>query len=184
MPIIILEGPDGQGKTTLAKALCDTYNGYYMHASYHKKMASMMSKYIKSILHKAILLHQQGKLVVIDRLTISCIVYERVYRKSRNMRAMIELNKQAMLLLEANAALIFIVNHEANQALEYYKECLADVNRKEMYNDLDDFKRVIKVYDSAYYTLNKQVNYIKKVERKDFYGVINMIGNYYGISKS
>lgn len=75
--IIIIEGCDGTGKTTLAKYLCDKYDGHYIHNTY--RWPKKMPLYHTAALHRAIKLSEE-KLVVIDRLWMSEAIYAEVYR--------------------------------------------------------------------------------------------------------
>jgi len=72
-PIIILEGPDGSGKTTFAK----NAGGHYLHASY--RFRNNMVAYHLWLLKKAIELSETDH-VVIDRWRLSEIVYGNVFR--------------------------------------------------------------------------------------------------------
>jgi thymidylate kinase len=75
--IVIVEGCDGTGKTTLAKYLCDRFDGVYIHNTY--RWPKKMPLYHTAALHRAIKLAEE-KLVVIDRLWMSEAIYAAVYR--------------------------------------------------------------------------------------------------------
>ena len=75
--LIIVDGCDGTGKTTLAQAICDRYNGVYMHNTYRWK--DKMYLYHTAALHRALKL-SKTQLVVIDRLWMSEAIYAEVYR--------------------------------------------------------------------------------------------------------
>lgn len=75
--IIILEGADATGKTTLAKELVKQFNGHYMHLVY--RWPKKMFTYQLAAAHRAIKL-SQDKLVVIDRHWMSEWVYAKVFR--------------------------------------------------------------------------------------------------------
>jgi len=75
--IVIIEGCDGTGKTTLAKKLCEKYDGHYIHNTY--RWPNKMPLYHTAALHRAIKLAEK-KLVVIDRLWMSEAIYAAVYR--------------------------------------------------------------------------------------------------------
>lgn len=76
--IVILEGADGTGKTTLARALCERFDGLYLHGrywptnpwKYHLAMCRIAAR------------ESQHRLVVIDRHWISNNIYARVYKPS------------------------------------------------------------------------------------------------------
>lgn len=75
--IVIVEGCDGTGKTTVAKFLCKKFNGHYIHNTY--RWPTKMPLYHTAALHRAIKLAEE-KLVVIDRLWMSEAIYAAVYR--------------------------------------------------------------------------------------------------------
>ena len=75
--IIVIDGCDGTGKTTLAQAICDRFNGVYIHNTY--RWPSKMPLYHTAALHRAMKL-ARTQLVVIDRLWMSEAIYAEVYR--------------------------------------------------------------------------------------------------------
>lgn len=75
--LIILDGPDGSGKTTLAKEIVRQTDGHYMHLTYRFK--EKMFTYHLANLHRAVKL-SQTKVVVIDRLWMSELCYANAYR--------------------------------------------------------------------------------------------------------
>lgn len=76
--LIILEGPDCCGKTTLAKRLISKYHGAYIHCGYSKGLD--VWKYHTDVLDKAVKLYKK-KLVCIDRHWPSEMVYGQTFRK-------------------------------------------------------------------------------------------------------
>jgi hypothetical protein len=82
--IIVLDGTDCSGKTTLANAMIDRYGGRYLHATYRFK--NQMHLYHLGLLRLAIKYHETtGKMVVIDRWWPSEMVYGDVYRGGRRV---------------------------------------------------------------------------------------------------
>lgn len=77
--VIILEGADASGKTTLANKLIELNNGkgQILHAVYRFK--DKMPLYHMALLRKAIKLGK-NQLVIIDRLHISEYIYAKVFR--------------------------------------------------------------------------------------------------------
>lgn len=75
--IIVLDGPDGVGKTTLAQHFVNHYGAHYIHATYRYK--NKMHVY-----HSAVIMHAlriaQKKLVIIDRWWLSECAYAHVFR--------------------------------------------------------------------------------------------------------
>lgn len=76
-PVIILDGPDCAGKTTLAETFCDLFGGTYIHCEYRFK--GKMDKYHTAVLLKALKLSQTQP-VIIDRFWPSELAYGNVYR--------------------------------------------------------------------------------------------------------
>lgn len=79
--IIVLEGPDGSGKTTLAQHLVKKYDAHYMHLTYRFK--DRMFTYHTAALERALAIEKTGKMVVIDRWWPSINIYDDVFRKRR-----------------------------------------------------------------------------------------------------
>ena len=71
-PAIVLEGPDGSGKTTLAKKLCKVLDLQYMHLTYFNDLDAMHAQFVKA--DKA--LRHGG--VLLDRYIMSNYVYSSV----------------------------------------------------------------------------------------------------------
>ena len=63
--LIVIDGCDGTGKTTLAEAICKRYDGVYIHNTY--RWPQKMPLYHTAALHRALKI-ARTKLVVIDRL--------------------------------------------------------------------------------------------------------------------
>jgi thymidylate kinase len=77
-PIIVLEGPDGSGKTTLGRALAGELHAHYLHCSY--RYANHMHTYHTAVLELALRLAQHRP-VIIDRWWPSEQVYARTFRR-------------------------------------------------------------------------------------------------------
>lgn len=79
--IIILEGTDGGGKSTLAKELQISFSdSFIFHAGYSRDLQKAMPDYHGSILDNAILNHDLGNLVILDRHWPSDCVYRRILK--------------------------------------------------------------------------------------------------------
>lgn len=97
--VVVLEGPDGAGKTTLAEELCKRYDGFYVHRTWRKGM-DVWDHHTEALQIAHARAHQQ--LVVIDRLWPSEAIYGQIYRGEsdykHNSRAMDRvLNRMAAL---------------------------------------------------------------------------------------
>ena len=77
--IVVLEGPDASGKSTLAAAMKDKYGAVVIHAE--RRWLDKMQVYHTAILLKAVdLAFKQNKLVILDRHWPSEEVYGSVFR--------------------------------------------------------------------------------------------------------
>lgn len=77
--IVILEGADGTGKTTLAKALEEKHGYAYIHCTYSSQLVGHMTGYFIGVLSAAIHI-SKTRPVVIDRWRMSELVYGEVFR--------------------------------------------------------------------------------------------------------
>jgi len=78
--IIVLEGVDSTGKSSLAKLFAKELNACYFHASGHKTMHFAMTAHHMSMLHDIEVNLEQGRDVVCDRHWMSEIAYASVLR--------------------------------------------------------------------------------------------------------
>jgi thymidylate kinase len=76
--LILIEGPDGTGKSTLAAQFKKDLGAVVLHQCYRWK--TRMFHYHTAVLRKALKLVDQGQLVVLDRLWPSELLYGQVYR--------------------------------------------------------------------------------------------------------
>lgn len=76
-PIIVVDGPDGTGKTTLCNQIVDKWGAQYLHLTYRFK--DKMSFYHMAALRLA-LRWSQYKPVIIDRWWMSELVYAQAFR--------------------------------------------------------------------------------------------------------
>lgn len=136
--VILLEGPDGSGKTTLANRLIKLFGGgTYIHLTYRFK--DRMPDYHGAMLRKAIRLARKGELVIIDRLHISEAIYAKVYRHGSKWPWMLETFNY--LCEKHNIIKVLCVPKDVNQGLNWFNK--AKEERPEMYDDITD---VIKEY--------------------------------------
>ena len=127
--LIILDGPDGTGKTTLAEFLVKKHDAVYMHLTYRWK--DKMFEYHTAALHKAVKL-STTRLVVIDRLWPSEVCYANAYRggsKWPTMWRMMDrvINKVAGLY-------VICLPHDTREYVEDFQRLKA--SREEMFSDI------------------------------------------------
>jgi thymidylate kinase len=131
--IILIEGPDACGKTTLAQSLMSLIdNAEYLHNSYYPD--TNMEAYSKSFLH---MLSEKAKshVCIVDRSFISTIIYEYVYRQDRSV-----MDTEGLYKLWNDIDLPKIVVKAIGRTPE---RCLEFYNRtkdREMYKDQPDEK--------------------------------------------
>lgn len=133
--MIIIEGADCTGKTTLAKRICETIGGQYFHCSYYPTWN--IETYHRLIGHTAGKLEQQARVpAVIDRFAMSEAAYGAVYRDSPSY------DTEALIeeMIKAYHP-IFIYCHTDSAAEDHQR---MQLSRKEMY---DDISAVLSVFD-------------------------------------
>lgn len=132
--MIILEGPDGTGKTTLANALAHKLNGMVMHAGFDKKWD--IRQFHAAIITGAWFLENAGCPVIIDRWALSEQIYGTVFRggPAYDVREMLRMAQD-----EYNPIFIYCRNEDS---IENHKRNLQQ--REEMY---DDMSEVAPLYD-------------------------------------
>jgi thymidylate kinase len=151
--MIIIEGADCTGKTTLAKRICEEVGGQYFHCSYHPKWN--VEAYHRLIGHTAGKLEEQaGVPTVIDRFAMSEAAYGLVYRNGPSydtaalMQEMIKAYKPTFIFCRTESA---AEDHKRIQQ-----------TRSEMF---DDITEVVNVFDelasSGKYGVNILYDYKK-----------------------
>lgn len=156
--IILIEGPDGSGKTTLAKRLARDYNGIILHQTYRFK--NKIPIYHGAILRKALKLSKE-RLVILDRLHISEYVYGKVFRNENRWPWMTDLFN--ILCKELNIPIIMCLPFSIQQGLEWFEK--AKNERPEMFENI---KEVIQEYID-YYDNNSKLITIYNKENNDLY---------------
>lgn len=134
--IIILDGPDACGKTTLANKFIEKYGGTYIHLTY--RFADKMPLYHMAMLRKALKL-SKTQLVIIDRLHVSEYIYAKVYRGGSKWPWM--LASFNSFCRELGIPIIICAPSTVERGVEWFNA--AKTERPEMY---DDIKEVIKEY--------------------------------------
>ena len=141
--IIIIEGSDGTGKTTLAKYLCKKLNAHYLHATYRFK--NTMFEYHTALLLKAInLIKDTHRPVIIDRHWVSEAVYAEVYRGGSIWGLQGRFVER--VLNRVGGIHIFCLTEDFTTYKKRFKELKR--SRNEMY---DDVSEVAKLYNAIYW---------------------------------
>jgi len=162
--MIILEGADGTGKSTLAHYISGVYKYQPFHCSYDKKWD--IETYHRLILHTAGKLEEQAKVpVIIDRWALSELVYGKQFRDgaSYNVEKIIQEAIDAY-----NPKFVICTNDNVQQNFEKLKE-----QRTEMYHNASDIQKEYlaqiatgqygKKYYNYDYDKNNMVDFCSKV---------------------
>ena len=130
--IIVIDGCDGTGKTTLAEAICKRHDGVYIHNTY--RWPSKMPLYHTAALHRALKL-SRSRLVVIDRLWMSEAIYAEVYRKGSpwpHMGRMID------RIIRKVGGVYILTQSPANHAEKFEQ---LKTEREEMYDNVEHVRK-------------------------------------------
>lgn len=134
--MIIIDGADCTGKTTLAKSICEALGAQYLHCSYDKRWD--MEQYHRLMLHTAGKLEESAKVpVVMDRWALSEHAYGNAYRDGPSYDT-VELMKEAVQAY--NPTLIYCRTDHAAKTHAYMRN-----TRNEMF---DDITKVLAEYDN------------------------------------
>jgi hypothetical protein len=97
--LIIVEGPDASGKTTLAKFIARKHNGLYVHMSGHKEYHPIMTTYHRDWLDNIEWnVKSTGSLVVLDRTWLSELIYGSIFRPNAPLFPFQEFQERIMLM--------------------------------------------------------------------------------------
>lgn len=146
--IILLEGPDHTGKTTLANYFRDNYDAHVMHCTWSKELQPRMDDYLTETIISAMLI-AKNKLVVIDRAWISEYVYDAVFRQKSKLNSLHTRMHKTFLTSDTSFypglfKLIMCLPYDKSDYIDTFDA--AKEKREEMYTNME------KVYD-AYETL-------------------------------
>lgn len=140
---ILIEGPDGSGKSVLARTLKNCFNAEYFHNTYEPDDNNFLAQnthllhYLETTLDNAI----------IDRWLPSEYVYGNVFRdKSR-----IPTVEQIANSLHLFNHVIFCLPYDYNKYIESFKKCLN--NRDEYIKKIDTMTKIYYSYQDLYLQL-------------------------------
>ena len=124
---ILLEGPDGSGKTTLAKILCETFKMEYLHFKhesdddYYDDLLNSTDEYLRNSTHN----------ILVDRFIPSEIVYGNVLRKSSRVDVGSPFCNKMVDIFDH---IIFCLPGDKDAYLKSFRNCVN--NREEMVTDV------------------------------------------------
>ena len=135
--IIVLEGPDGSGKSTIAEYIKDTYGATIIHHTWSPWLEENMQQYHIDGITKAIHL-AENELVILDRSWISELIYSHVFRDGSNWPSLHELGRN--LLKQNNAAYILCLPNDLQAYIKHFEQLCS--NRNEMFTNSNLMKSV------------------------------------------
>jgi len=151
-PIIILEGADATGKTTLAREI----GGHYIHATYNKDLSGVMVEYHLGLLDAAVVLSEHSH-VVIDRWRMSEIVYGNVFRDGPEQD-----HRTGKLYSRANDfGATFVCCHPTNKQdyIDHFNT--VKKTRSEMFDSMievyDEYERQIKILERKFEVIRHDI---------------------------
>ena len=156
--LIILEGADCVGKTTLANSIVEKYGAKYIHNTYYKGM-DVKKEHIGSLL-KACKLIDEGHSVVIDRFWITEQVYSSVYRDGPEYQEAIPLIELTLAIYSAKT--ILCIPSNTQYVISLHKKLQEE--REEMYSDIS---KVVSLYEDLWY--GRENEYLIEGTSIDYY---------------
>lgn len=131
--IVVLEGADGTGKTTLAEYLEANYNAHVIHRTWSEDLEKVMDDYLLDSVNEAVSVYSEGGLVVIDRSFITEWVYSEVFRNGTKWKG---LHRAMCNGLNGLDACFVVCSIEDDPVYKDHYEALM-LERNEMYSDVD-----------------------------------------------
>lgn len=144
--VVILDGPDASGKTTLANYLVQHFGALYTHLSYIPGRVEMFSAQIAA-LEQAYEASAKGKLFVIDRHWPSDNIYAEVYRGGSTLSLQARMLDRIAMKLGAVYVLAFPGSIDTACAMHRQT---AEAGR-EMYESDDRIRKVAELYHNLWF---------------------------------
>lgn len=132
--IIVLEGSEGTGKSTLAKELVKRFDGRYIHCTY--RWPDKMFTYHLAALHRAVKLSTK-QLVILDRHWISELIYGSIFRNGSKWP---ESGRMFDRILKRFGALYIVCTSNPQKYAEIFNKIKNE--RDELYKDTEKIARV------------------------------------------
>lgn len=162
--VTIFEGPDGSGKTTLAKKYALATRAKYIHFPALKHVHSGLARMYVEAMTPALLGYQD---VVLDRCWLSELPYGQAYRGGD-----LRLTKADNLVLERLAMRCGAVVVKCDPGWEKIASSFTRRKEEEMLDDLDQLRTVHKLYRSQYTSLPQVPYSYWRDEHNDIFDTI------------
>lgn len=156
--IILVEGPDGSGKSTLCNNIIENHKASYIHLSRPKNKLDIHSQFIHSM-SAAHLLNESGSDVILDRHFLSQIVYQGIFNDQNTIEKF-----SATAFMNIIDKIILCIPGDKNKYLDRFNNL--KTNRYEMYQNMED------VYD-AYLSLYTGEKICNKIDNEFYDMIIN-----------
>lgn len=145
--LIIIDGPDASGKTTLAKeiVLMSGGMGRYIHMTWSPTLAPVADHYNLGMLYWA-LEESKSKVIVIDRLYLSELIYAGIFRGGSQFK---ELAYQCEQIIYENRVIVITAVPAYDWWLYTFNKCQKE--RPEMYENISDMERVYWTFYFVYW---------------------------------
>lgn len=148
--IFILEGPDGCGKSTIAKAI-QSVTGYPIyHLTYFSDPEKMQAQYdyIENYLKNWLFDNGDGDGIILDRFLLSNKVYQTVFQNGPIVKNYDNLYKLIEEQTYANVTYINCLPDDKERYLEHFKKIKEE--REELYTDIDKMSQVYDLYKEGF----------------------------------
>jgi thymidylate kinase len=162
--IIILEGPDGSGKTSLANKFVEKYGARYLHLTY--RWRDKMPVYHLAAIQRAAKLADEGKLVVVDRWWPSEYIYSDTFRGG--VRWPLYGRYMERIMLKYAGLYVFCIPSNVKLSIERFDKLRSE--REELYEDVVE---IIKRYTELYYGNSLYIDDNYAAQLTKYGGILN-----------
>lgn len=140
---ILIEGPDGSGKSVLARTLKNCFNAEYFHNTYEADDSIFLAQNTH-LLHYLETTHDN---VIIDRWLPSEYVYGNIFRGKSRVSTVEEITNRLHLF----DYVIFCLPYDYNKYIDSFKKCCD--NRDEYITKIDTMTKIYYSYQGLYLQL-------------------------------
>jgi len=142
--IIILDGPDNTGKSTLAKFLKKYCDAHIIHSTWSPELEERMYDYIIETFYQAMEISTR-QLVIVDRSWLSDLVYGDVFRDGETQKRHEMHNRIRLLMMSAHRVNILCLPYDRDKYIATLPTM--DYTGDEPYRDMND---IYNAYQSLY----------------------------------